>query len=170
VVAEVLGVGVMWVLGRPLLLNLTAWGWFSLLAGCGAAGPWANHAGTGWRWPREPTVGASTPELRQLTAAAVEAWGYGRYRPDCRGADVCVVLGARGAHAGPRGSRCIAVLSGVTAADPIAVQHELGHCYGLGHSRDPTSVMCSSSDQQLKVQVCERGGVTDADRRLLRAQ
>lgn len=125
-----------------------------LLASC--APPWTGHAGMGWRWKDEPTVGVSTPELAQPVAHALERWGYGRQVSGCRGADVCVIRGQRN-HAGPRGRRCVAE---VDTAAWYVVAHEIGHCYGLPHSDDPASVMHGYS----------RPGqdVTTEDRRALR--
>lgn len=114
-----------------------------LLVGCT---PWVGPtAGMGWRWRSEPTVGASSPALAPLVAHAVEAWGYGRLVPSCAGADVCVVRGQR-SHAQRVGDRCIAEVA-LGAVDQLprgvwhTTAHELGHCYGLGHSDDPASVM-----------------------------
>lgn len=128
-----------------------------LLAGCGAPGPWATTAGLGWRWPSEPTVGASTPALAQPLEHAVERWGYGRQLPSCVGAEICVIDGQR-SHAGPRGRRCIAE---VDTHAWYVVAHEVGHCYGIDHSADPASVMHDYSR--------EGQDVTDADRAELRS-
>lgn len=136
------------------------------------AAPWTGHPGMGWRWKAEPTVGVSTPELAEPVQRALRSWGYGRYQATCRGADVCVMVGTAH-HAGPRGQRCIAEIaqgqdaSGEPAYSWIVVAHEIGHCYGLPHSTDPTSVMCSSGDQRLGVKRCDRQGVSDEDRRAL---
>lgn len=114
-----------------------------LLVGCG--GPAAS--GMGWRWRVEPSVGASTPTLVPLVARAVAAWRYGRALPTCQGADVCVIVGQR-SHAYVRRPRCLAevALAGPALEQPpLAVQwtveHEIGHCYGLPHTDDPSSVM-----------------------------
>ena len=141
------------------------------LSGC-AAGPWSTHAGMGWRWPAEPSVGVSMPELREPTRRAVAAWQYGRFRSTCVDVDVCVVVGTAH-HAGPHGSRCIAEIAlghdalGVPAFSQRVIEHEVGHCYGLAHSTDPTSVMCSNGDKRTDVQCAPRIGPTAADRRLL---
>lgn len=133
----------------------------ALLVGCG--GP---TAGMGWRWRTEPTVGASSTPLGPLVARAIEAWRYGRLLPNCRGADVCVIVGQR-SHAYVRRPRCVAevALGGAALEQPPpavqwTVEHELGHCYGLPHSRDEGSVMFPRPVR----------GVSEADRAVLRGR
>lgn len=114
-----------------------------LLAACGPfTGP---TAGMGWRWKNEPTVGASTDELQQPLAHALERWGYGVRVPDCGTADVCVIVGTQN-HAGRRGPRCIAEVREGAVWQTVA--HEVGHCFGVSygpannpHSDDADSVM-----------------------------
>lgn len=135
-----------------------------LLASCGP--PWANHAGMGWRWPNEPRVGSSTPELHARVARSLEAWGYGRAVPSCANADVCVTVGTAN-HAGPRGYRCFAEVYPGSRWQTVA--HEIGHCYGLPHSTRPDSIMCSSGDARLGVRCHPHAQrtVTAEDRREL---
>lgn len=144
------------------------------VVGC-TAPPWAAHAGMGWRWPSEPRVGYSTPVLREPVAQALAQWRYGTLVEGCSGVDVCVTAGVAH-HAGPRGSRCFAEIAvghdaqGRQRFSVRVVAHEIGHCYGLPHSTDPSSVMCSSGDARLGVTCdAQRNGVTDADREQLHA-
>lgn len=133
------------------------------LVGCGPyIGP---TAGTGWRWRHEPTVGTASPALAPLVERAVDAWGYGRLLSTCEGADVCVIASAA-SRAGPVGRRCIAevAIGGAALEQPppgvaLVVEHEIGHCYGLGHSADPGSVMYPQPTHD----------VSDEDRAVLRA-
>lgn len=98
-------------------------------------------------WGREPTVGTDDEALRPVVQQAIAAWGWGRLVETCESADICV---ARDALEGagdswgraswrPDGpARCRVAVMVETFG---VVAHELGHCFGLGHSADRRSVM-----------------------------
>lgn len=103
-------------------------------------------------------MGVSSPALAPAAELALARWGYGRSVPSCEGADVCVRMGPRN-HGGLRvDGQCLAE---VNVSYWFLVAHEIGHCYGLGHSEDPGSIMygpASNAGQD----------VTAADRATLR--
>lgn len=124
-------------------------GWFvvvgALLVGCTLPSPIEPHPQR-IRWRDEPTVAGRGADLAAVTREAVRAWGFGRWVDDCVGADVCV---ARGMLEGRRElGRAEWDRDAPRTCDVWVMQvrfsvvaHELGHCFGLGHSTDRASVM-----------------------------
>lgn len=135
------------------------------LGGCTIPPPVEPHPSR-IRWDREPTVAGRDEELSRVVASAVRAWGFGRAVTDCVGADVCV---ARAFLEG-RAEMGRAVWDRedprtcdvwVLEARFAVVAHELGHCFGLGHSSDRRSVMYYRASR------LEPRFITRSDRRLL---
>lgn len=98
-------------------------------------------------WSREPTIATDTPSLRPLVRDAIAEWGWGQMVDECLDADICL---SRDAMEGGRrawgtasweptgATRCHA---DVMIESYQVVAHELGHCFGLGHSEDRRSLM-----------------------------
>lgn len=121
-------------------------------------------------WEREPTIATDTPALRGLLREAVAAWGWGRIVEDCYEADICVSRDAmeggrrawgRASWERDEASRCQA---DVMLESLSVVVHELGHCYGLGHSEDGRSLMHGRAYDGSRLQ-----HITAADRAALGA-
>lgn len=98
-------------------------------------------------WHREPRIATNAPELHPLVVQAIDDWGWGQLVAECLDADICVARDAMegGRRAWGRASwdpgddaRCHAE---VIIPSYAVVVHELGHCFGLGHSEDRRSLM-----------------------------
>lgn len=101
-------------------------------------------------YAREPVVGVRDPVLMQAAEWSVNAWDYGALQSGCDGADICVRVGMLEpggplgrAYWGPGIEGCKAE---VMFPRWEIVAHEIGHCFGLGHSRHSQSVMYPTVD------------------------
>lgn len=119
-------------------------------------------------WTHEPRISTNAPELRVLVRQAIAEWGWGQYVAECLDADICITRDAMesGRTAWGRASwepagerRCQAAV--IIASFPV-VAHELGHCFGLGHSEDRRSLMHARTGDRFQQ-------ITRADRAALRA-
>ncbi|MEM9067106.1 MAG: matrixin family metalloprotease [Myxococcota bacterium] len=101
------------------------------------------------QWTREPVIGIAETDLSDGTRWAIKQWRWGTFQSGCQGADICVRRGFLWPGASSRtggyaewpgqSNACDAVI--VRPAFGFVIAHELGHCFGLGHSVDQRSVM-----------------------------
>ncbi len=122
-------------------------------------------------WPSEPTVGTDVPEYLDDVQEAVRAWRWGRYVEGASKADIYFVQGAlqSGGVYGTAGrdpqnsARCRIEIRVQTGA---VIAHELGHCYGIGHSTDRHSIMWPVAREPWST-IGPIQSITPEDRRLL---
>lgn len=115
-------------------------GCLALLLSC-AVPPVVSPLDSAIGWNTCPSVGTNVSRFRRDVKIAAREWGI-PFNVDCDGADICVEWGSGYPPAGfvglPLRQPCTAHVNTHTTD---VILHEVGHCIGLDHSRDPWSVM-----------------------------
>jgi len=122
-------------------------------------------------WDHEPTVGTDSAELEPDVRTALSEWNWGEYVGPCP-ADICVTRGALeegdrhwGMASWASGTSCDA---NVRVHTYVVVAHEIGHCFGLGHSHDRRSIMFEYVRDPFERDALGQW-VTHSDRQVLRS-